>query len=415
LSPKLKGKSSAAAQLAVANEATADAALTSPEADAVVEPTKTASASAHADAAEGESTTKQALVEQSIDGVGTTQAATDEPNDDEAAKKSADTGRTRNGSRDIAKSGLESGATSEADVNRARKNVDTTSAEAPATVVAASASAGEQSQELQTGSFTASKSDKASAKSRSTSDEKLPGSQQVTADSVGSQSSVGTAARGDSVPSAPVAAAIASTTTARDFTPETTPSDSAQPKKVGAAKEGVLATFARFDRGGLLGGRGAQRAGEAQDGPHVDPARFVNRVARAIQTAHERGTPLLLRLSPPELGSLRLELSVQQGALSATVEADNQNARQILLDNLPALRDRLADQNIRIERFDVDVRRDGEGRQQPNANAQQQQEQQQGGSSHHQNTHRGIASDAAVDPVTIVQTSITNTSINVVA
>jgi flagellar hook-length control protein FliK len=29
------------------------------------------------------------------------------------------------------------------------------------------------------------------------------------------------------------------------------------------------------------------------------------------------------------------------------------------LDHLPALRDRLAEQNIRVERFDVDVRRDG--------------------------------------------------------
>ena len=98
--------------------------------------------------------------------------------------------------------------------------------------------------------------------------------------------------------------------------------------------------------------------------PHVDPARFVSRVARAVQTAQERGGPLQLRLSPPELGAMRIELSVNQGTLTATIETDNSNARQVLLDNLPALRDRLADQNIKIERFDVDVRRDSSGNQQ---------------------------------------------------
>jgi flagellar hook-length control protein FliK len=157
------------------------------------------------------------------------------------------------------------------------------------------------------------------------------------------------------------------------------------------------------------------RAGETPFTPHVDPARFVSRVAKAIQTAQDRGAPLLLRLSPPELGSLRLELSVQQGALSATVEADNQNARQLLLDNLPALRDRLADQNIRIERFDVDVRRDGEGRDQPTFNPQQHREGQHQGHAHRAGIAHNQTADDVVETVAVIPQPITNTTINIVA
>ena len=44
---------------------------------------------------------------------------------------------------------------------------------------------------------------------------------------------------------------------------------------------------------------------------------------------------------------------------TASVEAESSNARKLLLEHLPALRDRLAEQNIRVDRFDVDVRREG--------------------------------------------------------
>jgi flagellar hook-length control protein FliK len=46
----------------------------------------------------------------------------------------------------------------------------------------------------------------------------------------------------------------------------------------------------------------------------------------------------------------------------------------VLLEHLPTLRDRLAEQNIRIERFDVDVRREGtSGQADPRATQDQQQ------------------------------------------
>jgi flagellar hook-length control protein FliK len=39
----------------------------------------------------------------------------------------------------------------------------------------------------------------------------------------------------------------------------------------------------------------------------------------------------------------------------AHLEAETEVAKATIVDNLPALRDRLAEQGVRIERFDVDV------------------------------------------------------------
>jgi flagellar hook-length control protein FliK len=93
----------------------------------------------------------------------------------------------------------------------------------------------------------------------------------------------------------------------------------------------------------------------------IDRARFVQRVASAFQVAGDQGGEIRLRLSPPELGSLQMQISVKQGVLSATIQADNTTAQQVLLDSLPDLRDRLAQQDIRIDRFDVGLMGQGSG------------------------------------------------------
>jgi flagellar hook-length control protein FliK len=93
----------------------------------------------------------------------------------------------------------------------------------------------------------------------------------------------------------------------------------------------------------------------SSEGVHeVDRVRLLQRVSRAIQEIGGEGQ-LRVRLSPPELGSLRLEVTVRQGIMSARIEAETPAARSILLDGLPALRERLAGQDIRVDRFDVDL------------------------------------------------------------
>ncbi len=100
----------------------------------------------------------------------------------------------------------------------------------------------------------------------------------------------------------------------------------------------------------------ASRIEASQPRVTVDASRFVSRVAGAINSANERGGAIEIRLSPPELGALRVSLEVKEGVLTAQLEAETPAARTALLDNLPALRDRLEQQQIRIEKFDVDVR-----------------------------------------------------------
>jgi flagellar hook-length control protein FliK len=108
--------------------------------------------------------------------------------------------------------------------------------------------------------------------------------------------------------------------------------------------------------------RGSEQTQAGKPLSEADQARFVQRVARAFQTAASQDGELRLRLSPPELGSLRLEVKVLGGVMSARIEAETQTARTLLLENLPVLRERLAEQNIRIEQFDIDLmNRQGSG------------------------------------------------------
>jgi flagellar hook-length control protein FliK len=87
----------------------------------------------------------------------------------------------------------------------------------------------------------------------------------------------------------------------------------------------------------------------------ADRIRFVHRVEQAFQDLRGDGGTIRMRLSPPELGSLRLEIKVLNGELTARVETDTPSARNLLLDNLPALRDRLAQHDIKVQRFDIDL------------------------------------------------------------
>ena len=86
----------------------------------------------------------------------------------------------------------------------------------------------------------------------------------------------------------------------------------------------------------------------------VDRVRFLQRVSGAFQAADQQGGQIRLRLSPPELGSMKLELTVRDGVMTAHVQTETEAARHMLLDNLPQLRDRLADHNIKIDHFNVE-------------------------------------------------------------
>lgn len=149
--------------------------------------------------------------------------------------------------------------------------------------------------------------------------------------------------------------------------PAASPADVAGPPPAAAvgdstpnAPEAAPRAPGAIDR--MIGGhslKASKEASEPNGMPTVDRARFVQRVEGAMKAAQQRDGKIQVRLSPPDLGSIKIELAVQNGVLSAKLEAETPAARNLLLDSLPALRERLAQQDIRVDKFDVDVRREG--------------------------------------------------------
>ena len=142
-----------------------------------------------------------------------------------------------------------------------------------------------------------------------------------------------------------------------------------------ATSETNPATTALAQR--VAGGRETQTAAPSQtaageENDPLDRVRFVQWVARAFEAAGRDGGTLRIRLHPSELGSLRLEVVVRDGAMTARLETETQAAKNVLLDNLPALRDRLEQQNIKIERFDIDYSGGKNGQSSQNAADSQQ-------------------------------------------
>jgi flagellar hook-length control protein FliK len=148
--------------------------------------------------------------------------------------------------------------------------------------------------------------------------------------SVGSGAAVSAAAQGATASAAPVGAGLA-----------------AGPTATGPTATGGSASATR--------NAGSATADSADNSSGVDRVRFVQRVARAFQTVGDQGGTLRLRLSPPDLGTVKLDVSVKNGSMSAQLETDTTEARDALVSNLPALRERLNELNIQVDRFEVNV------------------------------------------------------------
>lgn len=150
------------------------------------------------------------------------------------------------------------------------------------------------------------------------------------------------------------------------------------------------------------------------NGP-VDRVRFVQRVARAFEAAGRDGGAIRMRLHPPELGGMRLEITVRNGQMTAQIETETTAAKNLLLDNLPALRERLAEQNIKVERFDVQTQ-DRPADSSPDGRYEQQQafdQHQRGGQ--HQPSAGGHAHETSTpDPLASTETTGDDGRLNIV-
>lgn len=104
----------------------------------------------------------------------------------------------------------------------------------------------------------------------------------------------------------------------------------------------------------------------------ADRARLVHRIAKAFQKMGIDSGQVRLKMHPDELGGVQIEMQVTGRSVKAKVIADGEDARQLLRDSMPELRQRLESQGLTVERLDVELRSENERSSLMNQNQQQQ-------------------------------------------
>ncbi|MFO0942215.1 MAG: flagellar hook-length control protein FliK [Pirellulales bacterium] len=91
----------------------------------------------------------------------------------------------------------------------------------------------------------------------------------------------------------------------------------------------------------------------------AEKARMVQRVARSFSRVGPMGGNVNLKLHPPELGALAVQVKIEGKSMSAKLTTESSAAREVILESLPQLRNRLAEQGFDVQLFTVDVASDG--------------------------------------------------------
>lgn len=100
---------------------------------------------------------------------------------------------------------------------------------------------------------------------------------------------------------------------------------------------------------------GAERSsGSGPLTPHQE-TRLVQRVMRGFEQLTSGDGQVKLRLHPPQLGSLQMTLRMDGNQMSARLEVENALAQEALTQNLPKLKERLAEQGIQVETFEIQI------------------------------------------------------------
>ena len=90
---------------------------------------------------------------------------------------------------------------------------------------------------------------------------------------------------------------------------------------------------------------------EAETGPR----RTAAGVARGLQAlSSQKGGSMIMRLDPPNLGQVRMQLNMEAGRVNVLITAAGDTARSLLRDNLGVLRHALEDRGFAVERLAVE-------------------------------------------------------------
>lgn len=105
----------------------------------------------------------------------------------------------------------------------------------------------------------------------------------------------------------------------------------------------------QFDATGLNG----NETTPVRETVDVNHPNFMERVAQAVQTSSANRNQVTLRLTPPELGALQIDVIVEKGTLTARMEVQNPAAQRVLTESLPQLKEALSQNSATLERIEV--------------------------------------------------------------
>jgi len=85
-------------------------------------------------------------------------------------------------------------------------------------------------------------------------------------------------------------------------------------------------------------------------------AKVINQIVKAAKVHITEGrSDITLRLDPPHLGTVQMNVSVVEGTVTATLQTSTEAARQVLQSDLVTLRQNLADAGINVDKIEVSV------------------------------------------------------------
>ena len=97
-------------------------------------------------------------------------------------------------------------------------------------------------------------------------------------------------------------------------------------------------------------------AGPAPEGTEEGRPRTMSGVGRGLETlARQRGGTLTMRLDPPSLGQVKLEMRMDAGRVTVLLSSASESARSLLRDNLGSLRQALEDRGLAVDRLAVET------------------------------------------------------------
>lgn len=104
-----------------------------------------------------------------------------------------------------------------------------------------------------------------------------------------------------------------------------------------------------------LGGEGSALSGSAIAQELPDEAQpFTSRIVRGLTAMlNHRGGAMTMRLDPPELGALRVQMTIRDGVVSATFAASTGKAHGLLRQHLGLLRSALESHGLTVERLHI--------------------------------------------------------------